>query len=554
MTSSRPVTLVLHGHFYQPPREDPRTGRVPIEPSAAPWHDWNARITAECYHPNTAAVVVDASGRISELVDNYERLSFNVGPTLLDWLEHKSPETYARIVSTAGRSAGAMAQGFHHAILPLCDDRDRRTQVRWGLADFAHRTGRAADGIWLPEAAVDDATLRVLAEEGVAFTVLAPRSAARIRPVTPMGHPDGDWRDVDERSLDPSVLYRWKHPDRPGLGVTICFYDGDLANRVAFGMTQMSSAQFLDAIGHAAAREGRAGDIVAIATDGETFGHHHKFADRTIAYALGDLAAQRGIRVATFGELVAERWPAHEVQIHTSSWSCAHGIERWRSDCSCGMAWSGIHHRWRAPLRQAVQLMRDEIRSVFERRGPGVIRDIWAARDAYVEVVIGARAWEDWSVDWLHEPDDDDAASVARGLLEAQRQSMAMETSCGWFFDDIAGIEAIIVLRYAAAAVKELHEIDEALPTARFEGLLAQAEGNHGRNGLDVWKLDVPASTTGSGSAVPPVGGWAPIVSPEDLAREAVVQLRSGTMPDSVRLDALFERFGVAPLDAPGSI
>ncbi len=541
------VTVVVHGHFYQPPREDPRTGDVPVEPSAAPWHDWNARITAECYHPNTAAVVLDEEGRLRDLVDNYARLSFNVGPTLFAWLERHAPQTYERIAATAGRGPGAIAQGFNHSILPLCDDRDRRTQVRWGLTDFRHRTGREAEGIWLPEAAVDDTTLATLAEEGVAFTILAPRSAARIRPVSPMGHPSGPWRDIDERSLDTSVLYRWRHPAGGARGVTICFYDGDLANRVAFGMTSMSSAGFLDAIQEIGAREGRAGDIVAIATDGETFGHHHKFADRTIAYALGELAASRGIRVASFGELVAERWPAYEVEIRTSSWSCAHGVERWRSDCSCGMAWTGVHHRWRAPLRQAVQLLRDEIRAVYERRAPAVMHDPWAARDAYVEVVIGARDADEWVDDWLHEPDDPDAAEVALALLESQRLSMAMETSCGWFFDDITGIEAIIVLRYAAAAIAELQAIDESLPTARFEGLLAQAEGNHGRNGLDVWKQDVPAATTGAGTSLPPPGGWAPIVGVDDLAREAVVELRSGRMPDPARLAALLDRFGVAP-------
>lgn len=542
------ITVVVHGHFYQPPREDPRTGEVPVEPSAAPWHDWNARITAECYHPNTAAVVLDEEGRLRDLVDNFERLSFNVGPTLYSWLERHAPRTYARIVSTAGRCPGAIAQGFNHAILPLCDDRDRRTQVRWGLTDFRHRTGRESEGMWLPEAAVDAATLATLAEEGVAFTILAPRSAARIRPISPMGHPEGPWRDVDEHGLDPSVLYRWRHPGGGGRGVTICFYDGDLANRVAFGMTAMSSSELLDAVAGVAARPGRAGDIVAIATDGETFGHHHKFADRTIAYALGELAAARGMRVASFAELVAERWPVYEVEIRTSSWSCAHGVERWRSDCSCGMAWTGVHHRWRDPLRRAVQLLRDEIRAVYRRRGPAVMHDIWAARDAYAEVVVGVRVAADWVDDWLHDPDDPEAVRVALTLLESQRLAMAMETSCGWFFDDIAGIEAIIVLRYAAAAVAELHTIDEALPTARFEDLLAAAEGNHGRSGLDVWKLDVPAATTGPGTTAPPPGGWAPVVGTEDLAREAVVGLRAGHMPDAVHLAALLERFGVAPL------
>jgi alpha-amylase/alpha-mannosidase (GH57 family) len=357
------------------------------------------------------------------------------------------------------------------------------------------------------------------------------------------------------------VLYRWidRSHDAGGIGagssvasgaargVTICFYDGELANRVAFGMTQMSSEGFLDAVDQASRRDNRAGDIVSIATDGETFGHHHKFADRTVAYALHTLAAQRGIRVATYAELVAERTPAYEVEIGTSSWSCAHGVERWRSDCPCGMAWAGIHHRWRAPLREAVRLLRDEIRSVYERRGPGVLSDIWAARDSYVRVLVGAQTWEEWSAEWVVDPADAASVAVARVLLEAQRQSMAMETSCGWFFDDIAGIEAIIVLRYAAAAIRELMSIDEALPTARFEGLLAQAEGNHGRNGLDVWKLDVPAETTGQGSTVPPAAGWAPVIGVDDLAREAVVALRSGQMPTPVGTAALLERFGVAP-------
>src|SRR3954462_6681495 len=208
---AEPLTFVVHGHFYQPPRETPWTEEVTREPSAAPFHDWNERIAAECYRPNAFARVLDGDGRVLALVDNYERMSFDMGPTLLSWVERHEPEMYQRMVAADAVAGGGMAQGFGHLILPLCNERDLRTQVRWGLADFRHRFGRPAEGMWLPEAAVNDDVLSVLADEGGRFTVLAPGQAARVRALR---GPDSEWKDADH--LDTTVPYRWCHPSGDG--------------------------------------------------------------------------------------------------------------------------------------------------------------------------------------------------------------------------------------------------------------------------------------------------------------------------------------------------
>lgn len=534
-TSADARTLVVHGHFYQPPREDPRTGEVPVEAGAAPWHDYNAKIAAECYHPNLVARVVDGSGRVVDMVDNYSRMSFNVGPTLLSWLERNAPDTYARICTTGAQSRNAIAQGFNHSILPLCSDRDLRTQVRWGLADFRYRFGYDAEGMWLPETGVDDRVLAVLSEEGVRFTILAPRQAVSVCA-------DGEttWRPVDEGSLDTSVLYRWSHPQDRRRMVTILFYDGTLSNEVAFGIGGLSSEAFITRVAERASNEHASGRLLAIATDGETFGHHHHFADRTLGFALSRIAHEHGLEVRSATEVVRTHTIGAEVRIRESAWSCAHGLGRWTTDCGCSTGGGpGWHQRWRAPLREALDLLRDIAAATFERRGRLVLRDPWAARDAAVDVFIGARTFADFAAEELLSPDDRESARVASELLESQRLSMAMFTSCGWFFNDIAGIEARIVLRFAAGLVVSLQRIDEALPTERFMEILATADGNQGLTGADIWRsVLAEVADRGSDQAVEPAASaWAPIVSEYDRAQEAVFDaMRTGSTLNAAAL------------------
>lgn len=482
------VTLVVHGHFYQPPRENPWTEDVSREPSAAPFHDWNERITAECYRPNAYARIVDERGRVVAVVDNYSQLSFDIGPTLLSWLETHEPVVYERIIA-AGAHRGAIAQGFGHLILPLANDRDRDTQIRWGLADFEHRFGRPAAGMWLPEAAVDGATLASLVEHDVGFTILAPSQAARTRP-----GPDTDWADTATVPVDPRRPYRWLHPDGSGRGIDIAFYHADLSHRVAFDLGALSSQALIDRVEEAAGDEG---GLVLIATDGETFGHHHRWGDRLLAYALAVEAPRRGIEVTDLASWLASpaSGPRQEVEVRESSWSCAHGVERWRADCGCATGGQPTwQQRWRAPLRSALDLLREHAAGVFGERGPAVLKDPWAARDAYVRLLLNEVSRDEFTAEWVI---GDPVAAYT--LLESQRSAMAMYTSCGWFFNDLAGIETIQVMRYAAHVIDLLHQIGAQLPEAAFLDELSKAESNdpHEGDGRAIWRTRVEPDRVG---------------------------------------------------------
>ncbi len=478
--------FVLHGHFYQPPRENPWTEVVPREPSAAPYHDWNERVTAESYRPNGWARVFDDQGHIVGIVDNYERLSFNVGPTLMSWLDEHAPGTYARIVAADRTSRRAIAQAYGHAILPLCNDRDLRTQIRWGLADFRHRFGREPEGMWLPETAVDDRVLAALAEEGVGFTILAPDQVEAIRPLGARGtggRGDG-WRPADPSgSGTPSVL-RWRHPTDPDLGVDLVVYNGPLSHEVAFG--GFPSQVIVDRIVRARR------ELVAVACDGETFGHHHQFADRGVAYALTVEAPRRGVELPRLADWLAAHPPTDEARVRLSAWSCAHGVDRWKADCGCHTGGApGWDQAWRAPLRATLDLVRDTAAEVFERRGSSVLRDAWAARDAYVDVLLGRQTAEEFSA--AHATGDPVEALT---LIESQRHALLMYTSCGWFFNDLAGIETVQIMRYAARCLDVLAELGEPAPYDRVLDLLAQARSNRPDegDGRAVWARYVDPS------------------------------------------------------------
>jgi alpha-amylase/alpha-mannosidase (GH57 family) len=492
MAEMPPPTLAVHGHFYQPPRENPWTEVVAAEPSAAPRHDWNERITEESYRPNGWARIVDERGRVVALVNNYAHLSFNVGPTLLSWLDEHAPDVLARMVDGDRQGGGGVAQAYNHMILPLANERDVRTQVRWGLADFRHRFGRDADGIWLPETAVDDAVLRVLAEEGLRFTILAPTQAARVRPLPTglLGHEE-PWTDVGDGGVDTRRGYRWCDPHDPDVQVDLVFYDGALSHDLAFGLGSLTA----EALAARAREVAGDGGLVCIATDGETFGHHHTYAERTLAYALPVAAARAGLDVSTVGAWLRDHPPMWQADVKRSAWSCAHGVGRWSTDCGCSTGGAlGADQRWREPLRHALDLLRDAGAEVFERRGGKVLHDPWAARDAYVDVLLGARPVDDFA----HEHVCGDLVE-ALTLLEQQRHALLMYTSCAWFFWDLAGLETVQCLRYAARAMDLLAEVGEVPPVDAFLEVLGRAESNQPGegNGRDVWHRHVePARVT----------------------------------------------------------
>jgi hypothetical protein len=466
------IHLAVHGHFYQPPRENPWTEDVPVEPSAAPYHDWNERITAEAYRPNAHARIVDDRGRVMAIVNDYELLSFNIGPTLASWLETHHPDLYALVLDADRRCGSAIAQAYNHMILPLATERDIRTQVRWGLADFQRRFGRRAAGLWLPETAVNDVVLRVLVEEGVGFTILAPSQA--------------------DRPVEPGRVYRWTHPGGAG-HVAVVFYDGPLSHDLAFGIGSQPASTFVERA-MAAAPDG----LVVLATDGETFGHHHRFGERAIAYALAVEGPRRGVATGPIAAWVRQHRPAESIGVVESAWSCAHGVGRWARDCGCSSGGQpGWNQAWRAPLRAALDLVRDHAASVFEDLGSTVLRDPWATRDAYIAVVLDDAKRSSFLTKRLRKGAD---ATVALTLLEAQRHAMLMYTSCGWFFDDIAGLEAVQVLRYAARCMDLLREAGDATPLEdEFLDVLDGAVSNDPAegSGRQVWARHVePARVT----------------------------------------------------------
>ncbi len=444
--------VCIHGHFYQPPRENPWLEAVDPEDSAAPFHDWNARIAEECYAPNSAARILDEQGRICRIVNNYSRISFNVGPTLLAWLKRQQPETLQAMVA-ADRAAqarfnghgSAIAQVYNHLIMPLASRRDKITQIRWGIDDFRHHFGRDPEGMWLAETAVDTETLELLAEAGIRFTILAPHQALQVRRIG-----DGDWQ-VPKR-LNTAVAYRCPLPS--GREISLFFYHGGLAADVAFGDLLRDGGRLARQVVGSFSRD-KAPQLAHLATDGETFGHHHRFGEMALAYCLDSIERESLAQLTVYGEFLERFPPQQEVRIHdNTSWSCAHGIERWRSDCGCRIDLQrNWHQRWRAPLRAALDWLRDELAEIFITGAQRLFPDPWQARNAYVEVLLDRSRAASFVDAQARRELTASEREQALGLLEMQRQAQAMYTSCGWFFDDISGIESQQVLRFAARAL-----------------------------------------------------------------------------------------------------
>lgn len=476
--------LCIHGHFYQPPRENAWLETIELQKEAAPFHDWNERINFECYAPNASARILNPGNYISRITNNYARISFNFGPTLLRWLEKADEPTYQGILKADAESSlafgghgSAMAQVYSHLIMPLADREDKITQVKWGISDFEHRFGRKPEGMWLAETAVDTDTLEVLAEAGIRFTILAPRQAKAIRTA------GEKWLKVSEATLDTRRPYRCQLPS--GKHIALFFYNGEISQEVAFKGLLNNGIHFAERL-LGSFSESDEPQLVHIATDGESYGHHHRFGEMALANALRHIEDQPDVKITNYGEFLDLFPPTWEAQIHEqSSWSCAHGVERWRSDCGCNTGKMGWHQKWREPLRNALDWLRDELRMRYVAGIKEWGQDPWEVRNAYINVVLDrseTRLNEFFQSFFPALGTKKERTAVLR-LMEMQRFAVLMYTSCGWFFDEISGIETIQILQYAVRAIAFVKTDERKDLLDQFLEEMAKAPGNVYKDG-----------------------------------------------------------------------
>lgn len=474
--------ICIHGHFYQPPRENPWLEAIELQDTAYPYHDWNERITAECYAPNAVSRILDGENRIVKLANNYAKISFNFGPTLLSWLEEKAPDVYQAILEADRESqknfsghGSALAQAYNHMILPLANRRDKYTQALWGIRDFERRFGRKPEGLWLPETAVDLETLDILAELGIRFTILAPHQARHARRIG-----GRNWRDVSGGRIDPTMAYEQRLPS--GRKIALFFYDGPISRAVAFEGLLTKGENFANRLLGAFSEERDRPQLAHIATDGESYGHHHRFGDMALAYALNYIESNKLARLTNYGEYLEKVPPTYQVEIfEKTAWSCFHGLDRWWSDCGCNSGGHpGWNQAWRTPLRDAMDWLRDRLASPFEEKGRLFLKDPWGARDDYIKVILDRSPESVERFLGQHAAQELSAAEKVTVLkfLELQRHAILMYTSCGWFFDELSGIETVQVIQYAGRAVQLAQEIFGDAIESEFIERLGQAKSN----------------------------------------------------------------------------
>ncbi len=486
--------VCIHGHFYQPPRENPWLEEVELQDPAYPYHDWNERITAECYAPNTASRILDTERRIIDIANNYTKISFNFGPTLLSWMEKHQPDVYRTIIEADRLSqkrfsghGSAIAQAYNHMIMPLANSRDKRTQVIWGIRDFEYRFGRKPEGMWLPETAVDLETLDIIAEQGIKFTILAPRQAQRVRKIG-----DKKWNDVTGEKINPKMPYLCRVPS--GKTINLFFYDGPISRDVAFGDLLNSGVNFAKRL-LSVFSDRKEPQFVHIATDGESYGHHHRFGDMAMAYALHYIESNNLAKLTNYAEYLEKYPPTHEVEIfENTSWSCAHGVERWKSDCGCKRAMHpGWTQGWRSSLREAMDWLRDNLIPLYEREMTSYVKDPWQAREDYIEVILDRSVQNVerfLSKHAVQELSREQRVKVLK-LLETQRHATVMYTSCGWFFDEISGIESIQNMQYAARAIQLAKEVSGEDLEPYYLKILERAPSNipKFKNGAHIYEM-----------------------------------------------------------------
>ena len=477
--------VCVHGHFYQPPRENPWLETVEEQKSAAPYHDWNDRITAECYAPNGASRIQNLENQIIRIVNNYSRMSYNFGPTLLSWLNDFAPRTYRMVLdadkTSAQRYSGhgsAMAQVYNHIIMPLANERDARTQVRWGIADFKNRYGRRPEGMWLAETAVNRSVLDLLAQEGIQFTVLAPHQCARIRNPAETE----DWTDTPYTTVNTTRPYRV--PLDEGRSIAVFFYNGPASRAIAFEGLLNSGEDFGKRLIKDFNRSSSEPQLSHVATDGESYGHHHKHGEMALSYAMHWIEHGNVARLTNYGEFLEKFPPQWEAEVvENTSWSCAHGVERWRSDCGCNGGRPGWNQAWRGPLREALDLLRDRTEPMAEALAKPLLKDLWEARDAYIHVIMdrSRESTDRFLEEHQEHPLTSDERITVLELLELERQMQLMYTSCGWFFDEISGIETVQIIAYAGRVLQlatKLFGAEGAALEPAFLEILARAKSN----------------------------------------------------------------------------
>ena len=478
------VFLTVHGHFYQPPRENPWLEAIEQQDSALPAHDWNERINNECYNPNSVSKIVDSNNKILNVINNYEYISFNFGPTLLSWMEEFAPIAYERVIKadinsrkTHGGHGNAIAQVYNHMIMPLANERDKQTQVKWGIKDFEYRFGREPEGMWLAETAVDDDTLRVLVENGIKFTILSPYQAQKIRK-----NGETNWQDVSWGNIDPARSYRYYIKSAPGKFIDLFFYDGAISKSVAFDELLRDGNKFVNRLKDGISTMRNYPQLINIATDGESYGHHTKFGDMALSYAMKVKVKDEGFIITNYAEYLEKYRSEWEVEIKpVSSWSCFHGVGRWSCDCGCSTGGhAGWNQKWRKPLREALDYLRDETVSIFKNNGKKYFLSPDEARNNYINVILDR---SDSNVKTFQEeyflPDLDEEQKVrAMELLEIQRQAMLMYTSCGWFFSEISGIETVQIMKYAARVIQLSRNFCKKDLESKFLDILSEAQSN----------------------------------------------------------------------------
>ena len=485
--------IAIHGHFYQPPRENPWFEAVETEESAHPFHDWNERIALECYRPNAYARILDEKGKILEIINNYSSISFNFGPTLLPWLEKNFPSVYQKILEADREGlrrfghGNAIAQVYNHIIMPLANDRDKETEVLWGIADFEKRFHRKPEALWLPETAVNTSTLQVLVKYGMRYLILSPFQALRVRPFG-----GKRWTDVSQGRIDTTQPYRCFIQDASGKKlldqfIDVFFYNGIISKEIAFGDLLKDGNTFCNRFAQFYQESKERPQLIHIATDGETYGHHKKFGEMALAYALDKGFPTRGFELINYGAFLKRFPPVYEAEIDEgpegegTSWSCAHGVGRWKEDCGCSTGGKpGWNQKWRKPLREALDSLRDELSLVFEREGEKIFQDIWEARNGYIEVILNRSPerinsfFDQYGMKGL----DEKGRIKGLKLLEMQRHALQMYTSCGWFFADLAGLETILVLQHAARAIQLAEELTGQEIEKKFLKHLSEGKSN----------------------------------------------------------------------------
>ena len=486
----------IHGHFYQPPRENPWLEEIELQESAFPYPDWNERITEECYAPNTASRILDPQGSIIDIVNNYAKISFNFGPTLLSWMQRIRPEIYQSILDADELSqeifdghGSALAQAYNHMILPLANECDKQTQVLWGIKDFEHHFKRKPEGMWLPETAVDVKTLEVLAANGIKFTILAPHQANKVKRIE-----DEEWQNIGEGGVDPHRAYLCNLPNKQK--IVVFFYDGPISHDIAFGGVLRNGEDFARRLTEVSFNENNEPRLVHVATDGETYGHHHRFGNMALSYCLHHIQADEETQLTIYGAFLEQHPPEFEVAIaENTSWSCSHGVERWRSDCGCAInPLSGWTQQWREVLRESMDWLRDKVAEIFEKEMKAFTDNPWSVRNQYIDVILdrSKEALEQYITKQIKKTDNTNQEKILK-LLEMQRYAMLMYTSCGWFFDDVSGIETVQILQYAARVMQLAKETSQKDFEQEFIQKLSQAKSNvkEFTDGADVYKKTV---------------------------------------------------------------